>query len=144
MLIIMKRYLFVTSCLLFVLLISSISLAATPEHTGQTGQPIDIHGQRRYHGEGVVLEALNPRGVIDPPPNMPLSPRVSDLDGKTIGLYDNGKEGFTAFLDVIEELINKYYPTTTVKRYVGAFDIGDQMAAQIAKEVDTIIYGVGD
>ena len=128
----MKRYLFAISCLLFVFVLLttfSIALAAPSEHD---------------HGEGVVLEVLNPRGVIDPPPNMPLSPRVSDLDGKTIGLYDNGKEGFTAFLDVIEELINKYYPTTTVKRYVGAFDIGDQMAAQIAKEVDTVIYGVGD
>ena len=50
----------------------------------------------------VTLEVLNPRGEIEPPKTLGISPRVSDLAGKKIGIYDNGKEGFTAFLDVTE------------------------------------------
>jgi len=92
----------------------------------------------------VTLEVLNPRGEIDPPKTLGISPRVSDLAGKTIGLYDNGKDGFAAFLDVTERLLKERYPTITIKRYRGAFDLGDPIAETMAKEVDTFIYGSGD
>lgn len=92
----------------------------------------------------VTMEVLNPRGEIDPPQTAGLSPRLTDLAGKTIGLYDNGKEGFTAFLDVTEELLKQRFPTTTIKRYNGAFDLGDRLSSKIAKEVDAVIYGSGD
>ncbi|UCG65639.1 MAG: hypothetical protein JSW12_00850 [Deltaproteobacteria bacterium] len=92
----------------------------------------------------VTLEVLNPRGEIEPPKTLGISPRVTDLAGKTIGLYDNGKQGFTAFLDVTEKLLKEKYPTATIKRYRGAFDLGRRLTETIANEVDTIIYGSGD
>lgn len=92
----------------------------------------------------VDLEVLNPRGEIKQLKNLGISPRLSDLTGKTIGLYDNGKQGFTAFLDVIENLLIVKFPTLMIKRYQGAFDLGDLIAVTMKKEVDAFIYGSGD
>jgi hypothetical protein len=92
----------------------------------------------------VVLEVLNPRGEIEPPPVSGISVRVRNLEGKKIGLYDNGKAGFAEFLDEIERLLKERYPTITVLRYHGAFDIGDVLARKMASEVDTFIYGSAD
>jgi hypothetical protein len=91
-----------------------------------------------------MLEVLNPRGEVDPPKTLGISPRVTTLEGKRIGLYDNGKEGFADFLNVIEKLLKEKYPTATIVRFNGAFDCGDALAAKIAKSVDTVIYGSGD
>jgi hypothetical protein len=41
----------------------------------------------------VTLEVLNPRAEFEPPPNLAIVPRVTDLAGKKIGLYWNGKPG---------------------------------------------------
>ncbi len=92
----------------------------------------------------VILEVLNPRGEIEPPPVAGISPRVQKLDSKKIGLYDNGKAGFAEFLDEIERLLKEKYPTITVLRYNGAFDIGDVLARKVASEVDAFIYGSAD
>ena len=53
----------------------------------------------------VTLEVLNPRGEIPPLPILSLAPRVTDLAGKTIGIYWNEKAGGNNFWDVIEELL---------------------------------------
>jgi hypothetical protein len=92
----------------------------------------------------VTIEVLNPRGEIEPPKSVGLSPRLTDLSDKTIGLYDIGKEGFAQFLDVTEKLLKQKYPSAKIKRYNGAFDIGQRLAVKIAKEVDTVLYGSGD
>ena len=92
----------------------------------------------------VVLEVLNPRGEIEPPPVLGISPRLKDLDGKKIGLYDNGKAGFAEFLDEIERLLKERYSDITVLRYNGAFDLGDKLAGKMASEVDAFIYGSAD
>ncbi len=92
----------------------------------------------------VSLELLNPRGEIEPPPTLAPAPRVTDLAGKRVGLYWNGKVGTNVFFDKVEEMLKEKFPTIMVSRYVGAFDLGDALAAKIAKEVDTLINGVGD
>ena len=92
----------------------------------------------------VNLEVLNPRGEIPPPPFFAPSARVADLAGKKIGIYWIGKAGGNNFFDGIESLLKERYPTAAVLRYRGPFDLGDRRAAEIAKEVDTFIYGVGD
>jgi len=92
----------------------------------------------------VTLEVLNPRGEIEPPPTLAPTPRVMDLAGKKIGLYWNGKEDGDLFWDVVEGLLKKKFPTATILRYRGPFDLGDKIAATMAKECDTFLYGVGD
>jgi len=92
----------------------------------------------------VTLEVLNPRGEIEPPPTLAPKARVTDLAGKRVGLYWNGKVGTDVFFDTVEKLLKEKFPTIKVSRYVGAFDPGDALAGKMAKEVDTVINGVGD
>ena len=92
----------------------------------------------------VTFEVLNPRGEIEHPPILAPAPRVAELAGKKVGLYWNGKRGTSVFFDTVEELLKEKFPTITILRYTGAFDPGDKLAAQIAKECDTFIDGVGD
>ena len=92
----------------------------------------------------VIFEVLNPRGEIDPPPTLAMPPRVTELAGKRIGFYSNGKGGTDVFFDTVEKLLKEKFPTATVLRFTGAFDPGEKLAAKIAKECDTFIDGVGD
>jgi hypothetical protein len=92
----------------------------------------------------VILEVLNPRGEIEPPPVSGISARIRELDGKKIGLYDNGKAGFAEFLNEIERLLKERDPAIAVLRYNGAFDIGDALARKVTSEVDAFIYGSAD
>jgi hypothetical protein len=92
----------------------------------------------------VTLEVLNPRGAIELPPVAGPSARIADLSGKKIGLYWNEKQGGNHFWNGIEKLLKEKLPETTVLRYSGAFDIGDAMAVQVARETDAFLYGVGD
>jgi len=91
-----------------------------------------------------TLEVMNPRGEIPPPPFHAPSPRVTDLAGKTVGIYWIGKAGGDNFWDGVEALLNERFPNTKTVRYEGPFDLGEARAKEIAKEVDTIFYGVGD
>ncbi len=93
---------------------------------------------------GVKLQVLNPRGEITLPPVLAPNARIGDLAGKKIGLYWNGKPGGNHFWNDIEQLLKEKLPSTTVLRYQGAFDLGDALAAKIAKETDAFLYGVGD
>lgn len=92
----------------------------------------------------VKLMVLNPRGEILPPPNFELAPRMTDLAGKRVGIYWNGKLGGDNFWDVVEDGMKEKLPAATILRYKGPLDIGDKLAGTLANEVDTFIYGVGD
>jgi hypothetical protein len=99
-------------------------------------------GATRSHAAS--LEVMNPRGEIPPPAFHAPSTRVSDLNGKRVGIYWIGKAGGDNFWDGVERLVNEKYPGAKTVRYEGPFDLGDARAAEIAKEVDTMFYGVGD
>jgi hypothetical protein len=92
----------------------------------------------------VTLTVLNPRGESEPPQNLGITGRVTDLAGKKIGLYWLGKPDGDVFFARVQKLLEERFPTATVLQYTGAFDIGDALAAKVAKEVDTFVYGVGD
>jgi len=94
--------------------------------------------------QNTTLEVMNPRGEIPPPAFNPPSERVGDLDGKKIGIYWIGKAGGDNFWDGVEEVLNERHPGATTVRYEGPFDLGDAEAAKLAREVDTVLYGVGD
>lgn len=93
---------------------------------------------------GVTLTVLNPRGEITLPPVSAPSARIADLAGKKIGLYWNEKPGGNHFWNGVEQLLKEKLPETKILRYSGAFDLGDELAAKIAKETDAFLYGVGD
>ncbi len=99
---------------------------------------------RASAASSVKLEVLNPRGEIKPPPIFAPTPRIADLAGRKIGIYWNGKSGGNNFWNDIEGLMKQKLPNVVVVRYDGPYDLGDAMAARIAREVDAFFYGVGD
>ncbi len=92
----------------------------------------------------ITLSVLNPRGEIAPPPVFAPQPRIADLSGKRVGIYWNGKAGGNYFWNVVEQLVKERIPNVTVVRYEGAYDLGETLAAKMAREVDAFFYGVGD
>ena len=92
----------------------------------------------------VTLTVLNPRGESEPPQNLGITGRVTDLAGKKIGLYWLGKPDGDVFFARVQKLLEEKFPTAKILQYTGGFDIGDPLAAKMAKEVDTFVYGVGD
>jgi hypothetical protein len=92
----------------------------------------------------VSLTVMNPRGEIAPPPLLAPQPRIAHLSGKKIGIYWNGKAGGDRLWNVIEKLLKEKLPKTSFLRYDGPYDLGDALAAKIAREVDAFLYGVGD
>jgi len=91
-----------------------------------------------------ALRVLNPRGEREAAPARGISPRLPKIESKRIGLYWNGKLDGDYFWDTIEGLLKKKFPTATVFRYNGPGDLGEALAAKMAKEVDAFLYGVGD
>jgi hypothetical protein len=93
---------------------------------------------------GHTLNVLNPRGEREASVVRGVSPRLATLDGKKIGIYWNGKPDGDYYWETVEQLLKKRFPASQVIRYNGPGDLGEGFAAQIAKEVDTFLYGVGD
>jgi len=94
--------------------------------------------------EPVSLEVCNPRGEVEVPPVYSLSPRISDLTGRKIGLYSNGKHGVNFLFDALESLLKKRFSDLTTVRITGGFEIKNEDAAQFTSEIDGFIYAAGD
>jgi hypothetical protein len=92
----------------------------------------------------VDIEVLNPRGVIESSPTCAPSPRIDDLEGKTVGLYSNRKDGMDNFYEVFAELLKNKLPTAKTIYLSGDYLINDKDTNEWASQIDTFIYGVGD
>lgn len=94
----------------------------------------------------VELELLNPKGVIDPPPMLGISPRVATLDGKKIAMIHNNKPGAKTFLDALEELLKAKYPSATFTHFDTNINLADkpEKYAAMANSCDAFILGSGD
>jgi hypothetical protein len=101
--------------------------------------------KRGVPGPGQVrLEVMNPRSNLVPRPILEPAPRLTDLSRKKIGIYWNGKAGADNLLGIVAELLQAKYPSSTILRYEGPLDAGDERATAMCSDADTIIYGVGD
>jgi hypothetical protein len=81
---------------------------------------------------------------------VPPAPRLTSLEGKTIGLYNNMTGGADIAVDRVAELISQWFPNVKFERYGGdlrpgrpALSRGNHIdaeeAARIATEVDAMI-----
>jgi len=91
----------------------------------------------------VKLEVVNPQAVTHVAP-VALAPRLSDIAGKRIGLYWNIKAGGDLALEYTARLLDKMFPQTQFKHYVGS--VGSSMrhataedAEQVAQECDAVV-----
>jgi hypothetical protein len=100
-----------------------------------------------------TYDVLSPWAETDPLPLQGITPRVSELRGKRIGLYANYKRAAAPIQDAVEaELRARYGSDVAIARFAqqGSQDIGSsedegpRFAEWLEKEVDTVIVAVGD
>jgi hypothetical protein len=92
--------------------------------------------------EGVSFEVLNPEAEMIMATEISLiSPRLKDLSQKKIGLVWAGKSGGEFFLDALEVLLKKKYPSATISRYTRHADDAEE---RVLREEDAFVYAVGD
>ena len=89
-----------------------------------------------------VLSPRPPRGKS----SFRLAPRPPDLNGRTLGLIDNGKRNFDVYLDRTEELLREKYNFVTIRRRKPSplKGIPQELFEDIAEQCHTIITGSGD
>ena len=92
------------------------------------------------------IEALNPRGFPPPIQLVPMAPRLSSLDGKTIYLIDDTFPGADHFLYQIAAWFQKNMPsvTTVYRRKAGALaDDDPKLWAEIKDKGNAAIMAIG-
>lgn len=92
-----------------------------------------------------MITVLSPR-----PPraktSLRLASRPRDLNGKTIGLLDNGKRNFDVYLDRTEELLRQKYDFVSIRRRKPSplKAIPRELFDDMVERCDAIITGSGD
>jgi hypothetical protein len=96
-------------------------------------------------------EVLSPWAEADPVPYRGISPRVSDLAGKTIGIFCNTKRVAPPTLKVTEDRLKKQFPKASFSWFYNTVP-NEAIIAQPRKDefekwlksVDTVVAAYGD
>jgi len=92
------------------------------------------------------LTVLNPRGTPPPITLIPMAPRLSSLDGKTIYLVSDGFPSADIFLDRVSLWFKKNMPnvTTVYRLKAGGFaDDDPKLNAEIKEKGQAVIMAIG-
>jgi hypothetical protein len=92
------------------------------------------------------IEALNPRGTPPPIQLVPMAPRLSSLENKTIYLVSDGFPGADHFLDQVANWFKKNIPsvTTVFRLKAGGFaDDDPKLWAEIKAKGQAVIMAIG-
>jgi hypothetical protein len=92
------------------------------------------------------VTVLNPLGQPPAIERVPMAPRISDLDGKTIYIVDIGFSATDQFLAELQDLLQERYPKTTwiLRTKIGTYFNDDQkLWAEIKEKGHGMIMGVG-
>lgn len=95
-------------------------------------------------------EAFSPWADVDPVLLRGISPRVTELAGKRVGLFCNFKPGASPILSVVEAKLKEKFPSIEVSQFIFSHNMGIDESAekdsfeQWLKGVDTVINAVGD
>jgi hypothetical protein len=114
------------------------SANGTPSH--------DKDRKKAIGGGEPKVEALNPRGIPPAIQLVPMAPRLSTLDGKTIYLISDGFPGADHFLDQISIWFKKNMPsvTTVYRLKAGAFaDDDPKLWAELKAKANGVIMAIG-
>ena len=92
-----------------------------------------------------TLRFLDPRGSINPE-NHPLIPRLDSLEGKVIGIIDNGQSNSTAMFQELTQLIQeKFHPAEVIFRTKPTHMQGapKTLMEELINRCDAVITGLG-
>jgi hypothetical protein len=83
------------------------------------------------------FEVLSPRGDVDPFPQIALNPRLTDLNGATIGLFAFFKAHWALILEEMAKQLQERYPGMKFDRFLYAKDLNPYTEyAEVAKDPD--------
>jgi hypothetical protein len=97
-----------------------------------------------------IYEVMSPWAEVDPVPREGINPRLPDLQGRRIGLFQNGKVAAGPILDATEAELRARYDRATFTRFerTANLEVAETPARaryeQWAQEVDAVILAVGD
>ena len=92
------------------------------------------------------IETLNPKGAPPPIQLIPMAPRLTSLDGKTIFLVSDGFEGADRFLNQISIWFSKNMPSvkTVYRLKAGSyFDDDPKLTAEMKASANAMIMAYG-
>jgi len=96
-------------------------------------------------------EVLSPWAEVDPIPLRGISPRVTNLAGKKIGLFRNFKRAARPILTVVETKLKERFPTaefswfdSTGNNVLETETENKEKFTAWAKEIDAAVVAVGD
>ena len=95
-------------------------------------------------------EVLSPWAEVDPVPVRGISPRLTDLKNKTIGLFINGGVAASTIHAIVEEKLKERFTTLKFSRFTGNpvsvfTETKDKSKfEEWVKGVDAVILAVGD
>jgi hypothetical protein len=95
----------------------------------------------------VEISILNPVADVKTKAGFKPAPKLSDLNGKRIGLFWNGKSGGDVVLSHTAELLKKRYQGIIFKNYTGKDTprkLAPEQADDIARECDAVIASTFD
>ncbi len=91
----------------------------------------------------VEWEVLNPVAEYETP-ILALSPRLTDLNEKTIGLFWNGKPNGDLLLEAIARLLERRFKHIKTIRFNLSISVGPEKRRQMAEQCDAVIAAIGD
>jgi hypothetical protein len=122
-------------------------LGASPAILAGTAAANDDKKKKATPAAGEIkIEALNPRGMPPAIQLVPMAPRLSSLDGKTIYLVSDGFPGADRFLDQIALWFKKNMPSvmTEYRLKKGGFaDDDPALWAEIKAKGNAVIMAIG-
>jgi hypothetical protein len=124
---------------------SPVALAGVPALASQDKKTEKTKKGAASAGEP-KLTALNPRGLPPPITLVPMAPRLSTLDGKTVYLVSDGFPGADAFLNQVSIWFKKNMPsvTTVYRLKAGGFaDDDPKLNAEIKEKGQAVIMAIG-
>ena len=83
-------------------------------------------------------KVLGPWAEADPVPLKGIAPRLSDLNGKKIGLYANPKRAATPILNALSIKLKSRFPDSSINIYYGSSVVAEALTENKSKFEDWI------
>jgi hypothetical protein len=99
---------------------------------------------------GGSYEVMSPWAEADPVPLEGINPRLTDLNGRRVGLFHNGKVAARPINDAVEAELRARFDSITIARFGRTANLEVAETPERAryeewvKEVDAVILAVGD
>src|SRR5438552_6414449 len=95
-------------------------------------------------------EVLSPWAEVDPVPLRGINPRLTDLNGRRIGLFHNGKVAAAPILDAVQTELGQRFEGITFARFgrTANLEVAEtqdrERYEEWLREVDAVVLAVGD